>query len=146
MENSLAGLDSVKPMRATSLCVLGILLTACAELFGPTWGTRIGSIISGTIVAPDSAAVGADFTVSLKTSGGGCNKAGYTTSTLVDSLTAEIRPYDYYQINPSACTLILATFLHATTVQFPKAGIATLHVIGAYNDSTITTTRTVVVR
>jgi hypothetical protein len=133
-------------MRATSLCVLGILLAACAELFGPAWLPRIGSIVDGTLVVPDTVAVDATFVVTLHTTGNGCAKAGYTTTFMVDSLSAEIRPYDYHEVNPSACTTIQATFLHADSLQFARTGIATLRVIGAYKDSTIATTRTVVVR
>lgn len=140
------GLDSMKVTRAAAVCILAFGLAACAELFGPTWAPRIGSIVDGSLVVPDTVAVGAAFVVTLHTTGNGCAKAGYTTTMLVDNVTAEVRPYDYHQVNPSACTTIQATFLHATPVQFGHAGIATLHVIGAYNDSTITTTRTVVVR
>jgi hypothetical protein len=146
LENSLAGQDNVKVTRAAAVCILAFGLAACTELFGPTWASRIGSIVNGTLVVPDTVAAGATFVVTLNTSGNGCAKAGYTTTLMVDSLTAEIRPYDYQQVNPSACTTIQASFLHADSLQFRRTGIATLRVIGAYNDSTITTTRTVVVR
>ena len=136
----------MKVIRVAAAVVFAFGLAACAELFGPTWGTRIGSIVDGSIVVPDTAVVGANFVVTLTTRGGGCNKAGYTQILMVDSVTAEVRPYDYYEINPSACTTILASFGHAAPVQFGHAGTATVRVIGAYNDSTITATRTVIVR
>jgi hypothetical protein len=69
LENSLAGLDSVKLMPATSLCVFGILLAACAELFGPAWASRPGSIVDGSLVVPDTAVVLANFVVTLTTRG-----------------------------------------------------------------------------
>lgn len=137
---------SKKVPRATAVCILGFGLAACVGLFGPRWGSRIGIIVDGSIVVPDTASVGANFVVTFTTSGGGCTKAGWTETRLLDSLTAEIRPYDYYQIDPSACTANLAHFPHAAPVQFGRSGTAAVRVIGAYNDSTITTTRTVIVR
>jgi hypothetical protein len=123
-------------------------LAACAELFGPVWATRLGSIdqTMGHLMVPDTVAAGNAFVVSFQTDGGGCNRMGDTQVTMVDSRTAEIRGYDDYQVNPSTCTTILYLFKHTATLQFAQAGISTVRLIGAYNDSTITITRSVVVQ
>ena len=63
----------------------------------------------------------------------------------MDSRTAEIPAYDDYEVNPQACTTILQFFHHTATLQFGQAGNGTVRLIGAYNDSTVTITRTVVV-
>jgi hypothetical protein len=144
--NSLAGWDNVKVTRAVAGCVIAFGVAACTALFGPTWAYQPGSIAIGSIVVPDTVTVRTDFMVTFNTQGGGCTKAGYTKALFLDNLTVEIRPYDSYQVHPSACTTILAIYPHAMALQFGQTGIATLRLIGAYNDSTITITRTVVVR
>ena len=135
-------------MRKTAVCIVALGLAACAELFGPVWATRLGSIDQtlGHVTVPDTVATNTNFLVSFTTSGGGCDRMGNTQVTMVDSRTAEIRGYDDYQVNPSACVSILYLFHHTSTVQFAHAGISTVRLIGAYNDSTITVTRTVVVQ
>ena len=124
-------------------------LAACAELLGPTYAPRLGQLAtfpSLSITAPDTVAVNTDFDVSLTTSGGGCQKVGSTTVAMVDGRTAEIRPYDWYEVKPSACTTIYKIFPHYARLQFGQTGTATLRVIGMNGDSTLTIPKTVVVR
>jgi hypothetical protein len=134
-------------MRKTAVCVVVLGLAACAGLFGPVWASRLGSIDQtlGPVAVPDTVAVNTSFLVSFTTSGGGCHRMGNTQVTMVDSRTAEIRGYDDYQVNPSVCNAIQYHFHHTATVRFAQAGISTVRLIGAYNDSTITITRAVVV-
>jgi hypothetical protein len=137
-------------LRAMVMGVLAVLgLTACYEIFGPVWATKLGSIMidsATSIVIPDSVAVSTDFTVSFQTGGGGCDRAGTTEVKVIDSRTVELRPYDEYQVNPPSCTANILFFRHTATLQFDHTGIATVRLIGAYNDTTKTITKTVVVR
>jgi hypothetical protein len=134
---------------AIAVCIAGLGLAACTGLFGPTYALRLGYLEtypSLSVTVPDTVAVSTDFDVSFHTSGGGCTEVGTTKVAMVDGRTAEIRPYDYFEVNPQACTTILQFFPHYARLQFGQAGTATLRVIGASGDSTITVTRTVVVR
>jgi hypothetical protein len=139
----------VKSIRFALAFGLVILISACGEIFGPTYRSQLGYIdqtFSQPISIPDSVAAKTDFTVSFRTSGGGCMKQGDTKVAMIDSRTAEIRPYDDRVVNPTSCTANIEFYSHTATLRFAQSGNATVRLISAYNDSTITITRTVVVR
>jgi hypothetical protein len=133
--------------RATKTLVIvwaaSVTTSACAQLFGVVWASRLGFIQPDSAVVPDSVAAGVGFTVAVQTSGGGCNRAGNTVVLMVDAHTAEVRPYDEYEVNPPDCTTNILLFHHSATVQFDQTGTGIVRVIGAYNDSTITITHSV---
>ena len=138
--------------RALSVCCTGVLIvslaSACAEIFGPRYDSILGQIdlTFQPIAIPDTVSAKTDFTVSFYTDGGGCTKVGNTTVSMLDGHTAEVRPYDERQVNPSACTTELRFLPHSATLQFGQPGTGTVRLISAHNDSTITIARTVVVR
>ena len=129
-------------------CVLGLSLAACAEILGPMYSSKLASIDESfsPVTVPDSVTARTDFVVSFNTVGGGCTRVGDTQVSMVDSRTAEIRPFDLHQVNATMCTTDIRFLLHTATLQFDQPGIATVRLIGAFNDSTKTITRTVVVR
>jgi hypothetical protein len=135
--------------RVALVCGLVAMTAACGAIFGPTYRSQLGYIdqtFPSPISIPDSVAAKTDFTVSFRTSGGGCMKQGDTEVMMIDSRTAEIRPYDDRVVNPTSCTANIEFYSHTATLQFAQSGNATVRLISAYNDSTITITRTVVVR
>jgi len=139
----------MKLIRLMAVGVWGLGLAACSELFGPNYALRLGVLeppAAPLVTVPDTVAASADFDVSVRTSGGGCNDIGTTEVTMVDNRTAEVRPWDYAQVNAKVCNLIYKIFNHHATLRFAKTGIATVRVIGQSGDSTVTIARTVVVR
>jgi len=142
----------MKPSRAISICILVSGLAACTGLTPlepTTYALRLGTLWTYPplpVTSPDTVAVNTDFDVSFETTGGGCTNAGTTTVTMADSRTAEIRGYDYFVVGPAVCTADLRSLSHQANLRFGQAGTATLHVIGASGDSTVTVTRIVVVR
>lgn len=129
-------------------CILGLSLVACAEIVGPMYASQLASIDESfaPVTVPDSVAARTDFVVSFHTVGGGCTRVGDTQVTMVDGRTAEVRPFDLHQVNATMCTADIRFLLHTATLRFDQAGIATVRLIGAFNDSTRTITRAVVVR
>jgi hypothetical protein len=139
----------MKPIRLIAGCLPVLGLAACSALFGPNHALRLGVLeppAAPLVTVPDTVAVSTDFDVSVRTSGGGCNDIGTTEVTMVDDRTAEVRPWDYVQLNAKVCSAIYKIFNHHATLRFAKTGIATVRVIGQSGDSTAAITRTVVVR
>jgi len=139
----------MKSIRLIAGCLLVLGLSACSTLFGPNHALRLGVLeppAAPLVTVPDTVAVSTDFDVSVRTSGGGCNDIGTTEVTMVDDRTAEVRPWDYVQLNAKVCNAIYKLFNHHATLRFAKTGTATVRVIGQSGDSTATITRTVVVR
>lgn len=140
---------SIRRLSIITACLLGSGLAACTELSGPQYALRAGAFdptIGPLVTMPDTVAASSTFDISVATTGDGCSKSGTTDVTIVDDFTAEIRPYDYAEVNPKICTLILNIYDHHATVQFAKAGIATVRLIGQSGTGTSIITRTVVVR
>ena|ERR1019366_699117 len=138
-------LDRSKRFAIVAMCSL---VAACASIVGPIDALGLGFIVNDSaqpVTVPDSVTASTDFLVSLETSGGGCNRVRNTQVTMVDSRTAEIRPYDYFPVNTPQCPANLLFIHHTATLRFGQPGTATVRLIGQYNDSTITITRTVVV-
>ncbi len=132
------------------ICVLsaGFALAGCSELFGPAYASHFASVdttFSPIVTMPDSAAADSSFVVSFKTGGGGCDKVGNTTVTMVGTATAVIRAYDQTQTNASACNAIAYLFAHSAPVRFARIGMDTVRVLSASGDTGIAYTRTVVV-
>lgn len=130
-------------------CGLVAMTAACSEIFGVKWVSQLAFIdqtFASPISVPDSVDAKTDFTVSFSTDGGGCMMAGDTKVTMIDSRTAEIRGYDSRIEHPTACTADLKFYLHTATLQFAQSGSAIVRLVGAYNDTTITIARPVVVR
>ena len=142
----------MKPIRLIAACVLGFGMSACTGLTPlepTTYSLRLGTLWTYPplpVTSPDTVAINADFDVSFETTGGGCTKVGTTTVTMADSRTAELRGYDNFIVSSAVCTADLRSLTHHATLRFGQTGAATLHVIGASGDSTITITKTVVVR
>ena len=139
----------MNPSRVALIFGLIAMTAACGDIFGVTWVSQLAIIdqtFASPISVPDSVDAKTDFTVSFSTDGGGCMKGGDTKVTMIDSRTAEIRGYDSRIAHPSSCTANLAFYLHTATLQFAQSGIAVVRLVGAYNDSTITIARAVVVR
>jgi hypothetical protein len=135
--------------RTIAVCSVVLGLSACSALFGPNYALRLGVLeppAAPLVTVPDTVAASTDFDVSVRTSGGGCNDIGTTEVAMVDERTAEVRPWDYAQVNAKVCTAIYKIFNHHATLRFANTGIATVRVIGQSGDSTITIARTVVVR
>ena len=134
--------------RALFMSCIAVLVAGCADIFGPHYSSHLGQIDTTfkPISVPDTVAANSDFTVSFYTSGGGCDRDGNTAVTMADARTAEIRGYDERQTNATACVTILSFYLHTATVRFAQTGGATVRVIGASADSTVTYSRVVVVR
>lgn len=148
---------------AKALVIIGatVWMPACHEPTGPDptnflphWALELGHIMVGrppfSPTAPDSAAAGAAFVVSLWTSNseGPCFLyRGNTQIAMPDSSTVEIRPYDKVLVNPpgGACDLVGRSVQYLTAVRFGQPGIATVRLIGRSGDSTVTITRTVVI-
>jgi hypothetical protein len=139
----------MKLTRTIAVCSVVLALSACSALFSPNYALRLGVLeppAAPLVTVPDTVAASTDFDVSVRTSGGGCNDIGTTDVTMVDDRTAEVRPWDYAQVNAKICTAIYKIFNHHATLRFAKTGIATVRVIGQSGDSTVTIARIVVVR
>lgn len=126
----------------------------------PTWveEVRVVGVVVGFqdddphIVVPDTVQAGADFTVSVRTYGGGCERQG-STELEVDGLGATVTPYDITLRGVNvACTAVLKSFTHKATLRFVESGTARVTVRGreggraGHGDGLVTFERTVVVR
>lgn len=97
------------------------------------------------VEVPDTVVAGRDFTILVRTWGGGCTREG-PTDVSVEGLRVVVVPYDI-ESGAEACTAILRAFDHEATVRLGRAGTASITVRGYSRpeDRTITIERTVVV-
>ncbi|HEX2219708.1 MAG TPA: hypothetical protein VHG35_12970 [Gemmatimonadales bacterium] len=116
--------------------LLGAALAACVEApFQPDAERRVGVLVLyGTqperpLAAPDTVQAGVDFTVTVTTLGGGCERKG-ETETEVSGAVATVTPYDYTDVSAQVCPDVLRTFPHTTTLRFAAPGEALLRVRG----------------
>ncbi|MEO7648259.1 MAG: hypothetical protein ABIV11_08500 [Gemmatimonadaceae bacterium] len=109
------------------------LVLACAgtTATAPDQGRRLGTIAGFQLNDPNVAVVpdGRTVTVSVTTYGGGCESKG-ETEVAVNGLTAVVTPYDYTSTATGACTDILRSFVHSTSIQFAGPGTAQIIVRG----------------
>lgn len=138
-------------MKTLRLCAAAALLAACSTATDPIKGEQLGFIQIlddgvAQVTVPATAQRGQPFEVKVTTVGGGCISEG-PTRTLVQGMTAEVRPYDVHDGN-LACTPNILLFEHTATLRFDTPGTATVRVLGAGEPGAgpITVTRTVTVQ
>jgi hypothetical protein len=106
---------------------LSVACSACTD----DYVVKVG--LTGTesdFAAPASAPVGADFTVSLKTYGGGCIEP-YDTQLTVTNEDALVVPRDeYYVRGDVGCNLILIYYEHQAVMHFDTPGTKTIRIRG----------------
>jgi hypothetical protein len=84
-----------------TLLLLGLAggwLAGCGVLGPDETRTRFVGFVSpgqGSVSIPDSARVGAPFTVSITTDGGGCDESGYIDVAYYQDGVIGLTPYDY---------------------------------------------------
>ena len=115
------------------LLVLPLVL-ACGgtTATAPDQGRRLGMIAGFQSNDPHITVVpsGRTVTVSVTTYGGGCESQG-ETEVVVNGLNAVVTPYDYTKVPVGgACTDILRSFVHTTSIQFAGPGTAQITVRG----------------
>ena len=98
------------------------------------------------IGVPSTARIGEAIPLTVTTYGGGCTGED-TTVIAVDSLIADIRPYQRVPTGPETCIAILRVNRRSLLVTFTTRGRATIRVHGRAEpgDSAVTVTRTVLV-
>lgn len=111
-----------------------LLAPACGGPTGPRDVARPGILRfygdGAEIAVPSSATAGRDFTVTVRTFGGGCTSKGWTR---VDTLDAAfvLRPFDVTAEAPDlACPAILKSFEHTAELSFDAAGEGTVRILG----------------
>ena len=99
------------------------------------------------IRAPSTARVGEAIPVTVTTYGGGCIRED-TTIVAVDSLSAEISPYQRIPTGPATCTMELLINRRALLITFAVPGRATIKINGRSQpgDSAVTLFRTLLVQ
>lgn len=109
------------------------LLLACAgtTATAPEQQRQLGTIAGFQLNDPTITVIpdGRTVAVSVTTYGGGCESQG-ETEVAVNGLSAVITPYDYTSTSTGACTDILRSFVHSTSIQFGTAGSARIVVRG----------------
>lgn len=115
----------------TLLAVIPAVALACSIL-DPTFSVPARIIFSGDtarIAAPDLAARGASFEVSVPTFGGGCTRRIARTDVRLRGLVAQIRPYNETR-RSDTCTADILFLTHVVSVHFDQLGEATIRVFG----------------
>ena len=109
---------------------VGPVAVACSIL-EPTFSEPALIIFFGDtaqISAPDSAARGAAFEVSVPTFAGGCTRTIARTETAIIGTLVVIRPYNETR-RADACTDDLIILTHRVSVRFDQPGPATIRVV-----------------
>jgi len=87
----------------------------------PDYRDRLGLV--GSVSAPDSAASGTAFDVTILTNGSnGCWQKGHDDVTRPDPLLVQITPYDREYIGDGACTLHMPLFQHVVPITTTEPG------------------------
>lgn len=82
------------------------------------------------IAVPEEVAAGVEFSVSVRTYGGGCERMG-PTETLKRGDTIFVEPYDFTKAGVATiCTRELKLFDHSATLMSPSAGDLTVVIRG----------------
>lgn len=109
------------------------LLLACTSTTptGPDQRRQLGTIAGYQTNDPRITLVadGRTVIVSVITYGGGCDSKG-ETEVVVNGLSAVVTPYDYWTSTTGACTDILRSFAHSTTIEFVESGTAQIIIRG----------------
>ncbi|HEV3051724.1 MAG TPA: hypothetical protein VGX50_15570 [Longimicrobium sp.] len=132
-------------------CAAAALLAACSTGTDPLGGEQLGFIQAppdgaAKVTVPATAERGQPFEVKVITVGGGCVSEG-PTRTLVQGMTAEVRPYDVNS-GREVCTADVRLFEHTATLRFDTPGTATVRIVGAGEPGAgpVTVTRAVTVQ
>ncbi len=89
------------------------------------------------VSAPASATVGEEFTVTVRTFGGGCFSKGPTRVDTVDAVI-RIRPFDLAPDDPDVvCPDVLRIFEHRADLTFGEAGERTVRIVGRRVDGEV---------
>jgi hypothetical protein len=130
--------------------VVALSFTGCDSALGLVRGGRQLGVIAFysdpiVIEVPDTVRRGQDFTVRVRTYGGGCISQG-PTEVEVAGLRATVTPYDI-DSGSGFCTSELRLFQHAATIRFDRAGDARVVVRGTRQpgDRPVAEERTVIV-
>jgi hypothetical protein len=106
---------------------------ACDAITGAEFRTEPALIIfyrdTAAITAPDTVARGEDFSVRIRTFGGGCTRETVRADVSVTGSLAELKPFNRTR-NANVCTADLLNIEHSVRVRFDIAGRALLRVIG----------------
>ena len=125
---------SHRAVTAVALMTLAIA-SGCGSTEPPSTGPRdvLALIINGTlqseVLVPDTVSVGAPFTVSFTSIGGGCTTATPRVDVHVSGLSADVRGYDHVS-GSDICTQNIVMLPHSATLSFTQRGTATVHIIG----------------
>lgn len=123
------------PGRPGTLACIAILALAasagCDPVFGgPDWNVRIGTLSTvepaASIDVPASAVAGEPFTVLVRTSGGGCDRAAGTLAVPGGPARTAIVPSDSVYVGDDVCPTVLRVFEHEARVTFPEPGEKTV--------------------
>lgn len=122
-----------RPLSVVLASVALAATTACEAIIGAEFRTEPALIIfyrdTAAITAPDTVARGEDFTVRIRTFGGGCTRETVRVDLAVTESLAEIKPFNRTR-NANACTADLLILEHSLRMRFDVAGRAVLRVIG----------------
>lgn len=114
--------------------LLAAALAGCVNApLEPDEERRVGVVLlyrtERPLVAPDTVRAGTDFTVTVSTLGGGCERQGETEAE-VRGAVATVTPYDYTDVAAQVCTEELKLFPHTAVLRFATPGEALLRVRG----------------
>lgn len=92
---------------------------------------RIAPEDSIDFVAPDTVTLNANFSISVTTFGGGCDRKGPTDVLTLSDGTIEFRPFDITELDSNEpCGLEVQSFTHIGTVNLTEAGEKTITLFG----------------
>lgn len=109
---------------------------------------RVAPEDSINFVAPDTVLVNANFTISVTTFGGSCDRKGPTDVVTLTNGTTEFRPYDITEMDSDTpCPVQVQSFTHTGTLKIAQAGPRTITLFGRdWNGFNTSRVRTVVVK
>lgn len=111
------------------------------DVAGPGDVTRLGIVEfhgdGPEVTLPASATIGEEFTVTVRTFGGGCTSKGPTRVDTVDAVI-RILPLDVVPDDPDAvCPAVLRIFEHQADLAFEEAGERTVRIVGRRVDGEV---------
>lgn len=137
------------PSLLTALGAIVLFTVGCNSVFsGSDWSVRIGTLAGGpdgsVIEVPEAVTEGEQFTVQVRTTGGGCDRAAGTQVATTGGVIT-VTPTDSIYVGDDACPAVVRSFEHEATLSLAVPDPATIrfHVRAPSDDRLITVDRTV---